>query len=106
MARYEDDDDWRDAGPGGAYDGEVSIVVQEIDGERQAAFVPRGIGRMGEEGLFWMNRMQTKTMQLRELALELETDIRDAREAGMSWDSIGFCIGTTGEGARKRYGDG
>ena len=35
---------------------------------------------------------------------ELIETVRHAREAGQSWAAIGAVLGTSGEGARQRYG--
>jgi hypothetical protein len=37
---------------------------------------------------------------------QLADRVRLARELGMSWHTIGWSVGLTGEGARKRWGDG
>ena len=60
-------DDFAGAGPAAAYEGDVSIMVREIDGRRQAIVVPRGIERLGEEGHFWMHELQGTAMALRQL---------------------------------------
>ena len=96
-------DDWSGATIGAAWDGEVEVVVREIDGEREAIFVPRGIQRFGEEGFERMRNLQHLVMRLRELADELDAEVERARVTGLSWDSIGFCVGTTGEAARQRW---
>lgn len=98
-------DDFAGAGPGADYDGEVSIVVRSVDGIRQAVLVPRGIERLGEEGHYWMHELQGSAIALRELADRLAGQVAGAREAGLSWDSIGFCIGTTGRAAQMRFGE-
>lgn len=100
------DEDWRDHAVGGSYTGEVEIRVRENpDGTREAVIVPRGIKRLGEEGFFLMRQLQQTTIALRKLSEQLEGQVGEAREVGMSWDSIGFCVGTTGEAARQRWGD-
>ena len=98
-------DDFAEAGPGAAHKGEAAIVVREIDGKRQAILVPRGIERLGEEGHFWMHELQGTAMQLRQLTERLAEQVDGAREAGLSWDSIGFCIGTTWRAVQMRFGE-
>jgi len=41
------------------------------------------------------------TRQVERARLEL---VLDARRRGVSWDGVGWLIGTTGEAARQRYG--
>ena len=98
-------DDFAQAGPGAGFEGEISIVVREQDGRRQAVLVPRGIERLGEEGHFWMHELQGTAIALRQLTEKLAEQVEGAREAGLSWDSIGFCIGTTGRAVQMRFGE-
>lgn len=87
------------------HDGAVEVrVVEHGDGSRSAILVPRGIKRLGEEGFEVMHSLQHITGELAQLSDALEREVNGARALGFSWASIGFCIGTTGEAARQRWG--
>lgn len=99
--------DWSEFGDavvGSGWDGDVSVVVRDEGGAREAIFLPRGITRLGEEGFEIAHELQHITGALRIGTERLEAAVRDARALGLSWDSIGFCVGTTGEAARQRWG--
>lgn len=89
---------------GAEHDGDVEIRVLDHGPYRHAVALPRGITRLGEEGLEVMHSLQLITSELGRLTESLAGAIDDARALGFSWASIGFCIGTTGEAARQRWG--
>lgn len=91
--------------PGQEWEGAVDVVVRGGPAGREAVVVPRGIARLGEEGFELMHTLQHIALELARLTDSLEVTVDSARARGMSWASIGFCVGTTGEAARQRWGD-
>lgn len=89
---------------GSEHDGDVDVVVRTSGKDREAIFMPRGISRLGEEGFDQARELQRITSALRIGTERLDVAVLDARVLGFSWDSIGFCVGTTGEAARQRWG--
>ena len=81
-------------------------VVRTKAGDIYFAPSPRPVAwrRLGEEGEFYVAKVQKLVAQLGQLDDELNGAIASMRTAGISWDIIGVCVGMTGEGARKRWG--
>lgn len=89
---------------GAEHEGDVDVIVRALGGRREAIFLPRGITRLGEEGFDTAHRLQHLTLEMSRLSEGLTAAVNDARALGFSWSSIGFCVGTTGEAARQRWG--
>lgn len=70
-----------------------------------AAVVPRSLARMTADQGDVVAEMQRAGFVIQREQRALRELVRDAREVGLSWDAIGWCVGLTGEGARKRYGE-
>lgn len=83
----------------------VNVLTREIRGQKEAIFMPRGISRLGSDGFEIAHSLQHTTMEMRRLSEALEVLVNEARALGFSWASIGFCVGTTGEAARQRWGE-
>ncbi|WP_270890025.1 hypothetical protein [Pedococcus sp. 5OH_020] len=69
------------------------------------AFVPRSVGRLKGEALEVATELQELVARIREDQVRLEQLVLEGRECGMSWAAVGWCVGTTGDGARKRWGE-
>lgn len=61
--------------------------------------------RLSESTVHALQRLATTRDQLRAGREVLRRQVIEAREAGASWDAIGRMLGTTGEAARKTYGN-
>jgi hypothetical protein len=87
------------------FEGGVTVqMVTDEDGGRHAAFVPVALGRLGAEGLGMMADLQKVVLQIRESQDRLGALVVEARDLGMSWGSIGWCVGTSEPAARQRWG--
>lgn len=93
--------------PGALEEGSVE-VSRSRSGEAffRPAVRPRSWDRLGEEGQFLLSGVQRLAAQMSELEGHLQAHVLELREVGASWDLIGWSLGLTGEGARRRYGDG
>jgi hypothetical protein len=83
----------------GNEDASAGVAVQvftDHEGGRHAAFVPAGLGRLGPEGLSMMVDLQRVVLKIREAQDHLAALVIEARDMGMSWDSVGWCVGTAG----------
>lgn len=67
--------------------------------------MPRGYTALGERGWVAGVNLQAHTQQIQQLEDERATLVAELRERGASWAVIGWLVGTSGEAARKRWGD-
>lgn len=70
-----------------------------------ALALPNSARRLDEEGLMTVRELQSIGHQLAILEGQAETVAAECRASGVSWSLIGWCLGLTGEAARRRYGD-
>lgn len=87
--------------PGGG----VSLTV----GQGQAFFTPvtpAAVARLGGLGRQTLADLQTHALALETMQRHLDELVGDARYVGVSWALIGWSLGLTAEGARKRWGVG
>lgn len=73
-------------------------------GRRRAVVLPRSLSRLGDESRGEARHLQQLGVQLQELADSIDDQVLACRDAGVSWAGIGWCLGTTGEAARQRWG--
>lgn len=85
-------------------DFEVQVTGSVEDGSRRATVVPRSLRNLAPEARELMRATLTAAAELERAVRVLEERVAAMREAGASWDAIGWCVGTTGSGARKRFG--
>lgn len=99
-----------DSRPVSEYEGEVALVVRKnVDGSSTAALmptglVPRAVRSASPELLDVFSAMQHTAGEVERLVQVLGDLATDARDLGASWASIGWCVGTSGEAARQRWG--
>lgn len=85
------------------FDGEGVCVMRYEEG--RAAVVPVSVRRLDPEGRQAVRRVQETAARIHELQDELERLVLEGREEfGLSWNVVGWAIGTTGENARRRWG--
>lgn len=104
------DRDYEETGVGLHNDGSVTVrraVMAEgvVDGRAAAFFTPRAYKRLNDEAQQVIADLQAIAGQMHALQGHLDEHVTEARSLGASWDLIGWSVGTTGEGARKRWGD-
>ena len=88
-------------GNGTSDDDEVAIVLTAGGG---AVFVPQSL-RNGSPKQLELARTLQRTVIKRQLLMDQVEDlVGQLRDGGVSWDSIGWCVGTTGEASRRRWG--
>lgn len=106
------DRDFEEVGPGLLHgDDDGAIYVHRValndsvqDGRAAAFFAPRAYKRLAREGQLVLSSLQQIAAQIHEMQGHLDQHVLEARDAGASWDLIGWSVGTTGEGARQRWG--
>ncbi len=99
--KHEDDLEPVDVGhadPGG--DGSVAVLYR--DG--QAVLLPTAMRNLTGPRYEAVEELQLIARQIRAAQDLLGEAVEDARSEGLSWGSIGWCIGTSGEAARVRFG--
>lgn len=72
--------------------------------ESRAVILPRSLSRLGGEARAEARSLQQLGLQLQEIAEQIDAQVEQCRESGVSWSGIGWCLGTTGEAARQRWG--
>jgi hypothetical protein len=78
-------------------------IIRGSDGKPQALFLPRSISRLTPDGKQAIADLQSVVAQLQKLQLLLDAAVAEAREAGASWEAIGWSVGTTGNAAMRRW---
>jgi hypothetical protein len=81
-------------------DGEIG--VWRVDGH--IVFVPRSYRRLSAEGKSVIGEMQEQVAHISQIQAALAESVTYARDLGVSWDLIGWSVGTTGNAARQRWG--
>jgi hypothetical protein len=107
MVRQKRTEGLDDVGPGLTEQGPVS-VVRNADGSAffKPAIPPRAWHRLMPEAREVIANVQSIAAQIHEMQGHLGMHVLEAREMGASWDVIGWSVGTTGNAARQRWGDG
>jgi ketosteroid isomerase-like protein len=78
------------------------VSIKWLDG--RGVLVPRSLRKAGPEAQLACDAVMRKATELDDATRELETLVHEAREVGLSWDAIGWAVGTTGEAVRQRWG--
>jgi hypothetical protein len=81
-------------------------VVTETDevGDRTAYFMPVRLRNASPRQRGLIRDVQQVVRRHAAALAELDVLVADMRESGLSWHSIGWCVGISDEGARKRWG--
>jgi len=78
------------------------VVIWKVDG--QAVIVPRALRNLEGESLRAVARLQLLARQRVDLEDELEDAVMAGRAVGLSYASIGWCFGVSGQAVRMAYG--
>ena len=65
---------------------------------------PRAVSRLGSEQRVALERIGHVSGEAQRAAADLAASVLAGRAQGLSWSVIGHAVGTTGEGARQRWG--
>lgn len=79
-------------------------VAVTVSPEGIAGFRPVAFDRMSPDRKLLAGELIKLVGQQRHLARELESLVQHMRDHGVSWQVIGWCVGTSGEAARQRWG--
>lgn len=97
-------EDWDDEPMGGAGDDETPVAIMRTD-DGKAVLVPVGVQRLRGEALWAFARVEAGAVARAEAQVVIASAVVEARAQGVSWASLGWALGTTGEAARKRFGE-
>jgi hypothetical protein len=81
----------------------VQVFMDTRDGS--AVFMPARLASATPAQRSAMKALQGVTLRRYELEEELAGHVAGARRLGLSWASIGWAIGITGDAVRKAYSD-
>lgn len=99
------DDQALDAGRlGDVQEGDDVGILMTPGGK--AMLAPRALRSLRGEALEVAAAIQRTHMERARLLAQLDEQlVPEARELGVSWDSIGWCLGVTGRAASMRWGN-
>jgi hypothetical protein len=84
-----------------ALEDEDFAVVRERDGS--IVIVPRSLRNAGEAKRSAANALMKAACEYEAAGRLVEELVDEARDLRLSWDAIGWAVGTTGSAARKRW---
>lgn len=94
---------WEPLGnPDGVTDFDEDVLLELVGGH--AALIPVSARRLPPEVKLQLTDLMRLTAEIDRAVQELGERVLELRESGASWSVIGWGLGTTGEGARKRFG--
>lgn len=85
---------------------DVVVVARARSGEpnNMHILIPLSMKKqLSEEARSIVADMQSAVIQIQRLQAQIDNSVMDARDAGMSWAAIGWSVGLTAEGARKKW---
>lgn len=85
-----------------ALEDEDVVIVREETGS--VSIVPRSVRKAPPEAREAITSMVRAAAAYEQALIELGATIETARDLGVSWDAVGWAVGVTGSGARKRWG--
>jgi hypothetical protein len=95
----------RDAQLGNADDIGVSLVMTEDGRAIFEPMEPRAVRRATPQQLSCIADLQEPVRVIAAAVQDLDRAVIAARMSGLSWQTIGWCVGTSSEAARQRWGD-
>lgn len=75
------------------------------NGERTAVLMPRAVSKLQGEARLTYRYLQDAVMGLAEAQRRVDSAVGACRLHGISWNSIGWVLGITGQSTRERFGD-
>lgn len=84
---------------------ELGEDVRLVMGNRSAAFLPVSISRHSREVIDLAGDLQQASERVRAAVADVEVLVWEARQAGLSWDAIGWCTGVVGRTASEKWGE-
>jgi hypothetical protein len=87
---------------GGLPSEDVALVLPRDGGP--AIVTPASFDRLGPDARDLAGQLMRLVGQRRMLAREIDALVEHMREHRISWVVIGWCVGTTAEAARQRWG--
>lgn len=103
-AKKDPVDDWEDDPMSAELpEGDSASVVRTAEG--RAVILPWAVRNLRGQALEACAVLERIAIQNQEGRERQGLAVVQAREHGVSWDTIGWMVGTTGDAARKRYSD-
>jgi hypothetical protein len=90
--------------PGQEAEGVAVRVGTDEFGVRTVYFLPVRLRNANPRQQGLIRDVQQVVRRHVDVLAELDVLVADMRQSGLSWDSIGWCVGISGQGARKRWG--
>ena len=79
------------------------VIVRRTPGGR-AVLVPRSLRNLRGDAEECMAEVQKAVGVIHEAQQDLDQLVTEARDLGVSWGGIGWCVGTSEQAARQRWG--
>lgn len=90
---------------GGPLDSTEPVIISMDRARGQAYFIPRSLRNAGPAGQEAASALGSAVREIEEARQRIADAVVVARAEGLSWDSIGWCLGITGTAVRRRFGD-
>lgn len=84
-------------------DEDTDLAVMRLPDGR-ALLLPRSLRKLSGEAREVVADLQHVVAEIQRLGDQVDGLVDEARNLGVSWEGIGFCVGTTGRAASMRWG--
>ncbi len=91
----------RPGGPGADADPFGVLLIKSNEG--RAFVLPRSVGRLRGQAEEVVAALQEQAMARDDVERRIDHLVEHARELGVAWSVVGWSVGLTGEGARRRW---
>jgi hypothetical protein len=105
MAVHDVEEDWSEVRLGTSEAAEEGVVLMRTQ-NGGVVMLPKSLRDLRGEALEVTQEIQDARAQMHELQARVDVLVETARDLGLSWNAIGWCVGTTGDAARRRWGAG
>ena len=101
------DTEYDPMGPGltGTREDVALVSHRDEDGKVRTAILPRSMTKLTGDALEAVSDLQRAALAVRKAQEQVAELVAVAREMGVSWDAIGWSVGTTGRAASMRWSD-
>ena len=84
----------------------VAVLTVKDEGQNLPLIIPFSMRKkLNREGLLLAADLQRAMQKIEEVQKITDEIVEEARDAGMSWATIGWLCGLTAEGARKKWSE-
>jgi hypothetical protein len=101
---FDEYDEATPGGPGTDENGDGSVAIARLVGSGRAVMLPTSLRKASADQQEVAADLQRAALEILDAVAELGRLVDEARSAGLSWESIGWCVGRSGRAVQKRWG--